>query len=343
MRDTGRRWLRLTASVLVGALAGGGLVATSGTAGGCATGVLGCAGPGELVEVAIGDLHPTQAVLGHDEVHYKLGRYRADRDEVNKRFDDWCEANGQGGAVRAARWARLDDPTSFTCQVPVGRETPATLAEVKTVVVGPGGVAYLTDGHHSLTALRESPDGGDDLRIRVRVAANYGTLDPATFWARMREEHRVWLRDAEDRPIGVDRLPAHLGLAWLADDPYRGLVFFTRDVGYRVPDDAPEFLEFYWGSWLRREHRLDRCDLADLAAYRSAVKRASKAMSDLAADDPVGAGLSAGDLGRMKHWNDGKKAGAGEFGRLSEPLTSPEPGKLAYALDHRGGVAGCRS
>jgi len=58
--------------------------------------------PGDLIDIVLDELHPTQPSLGYDEVYYKLGRYRSNKDELagnfNKRFDDWCEANGQESA-----------------------------------------------------------------------------------------------------------------------------------------------------------------------------------------------------------------------------------------------------
>jgi len=32
--------------------------------------------PGDLIEVSLRELHPTQPSLGYDEVYYKLGRYK---------------------------------------------------------------------------------------------------------------------------------------------------------------------------------------------------------------------------------------------------------------------------
>jgi len=111
-----------------------------------------CAQRGDLLDVRIGDVLPTQPSLGYDEVYYKLGRYTLGKDKINKKFDDWCEANGQGEAAVADASARLDDPTSFTCTIPVGQETAESIAPMKTVVIGPGGKLYLTDGHHTLTS-----------------------------------------------------------------------------------------------------------------------------------------------------------------------------------------------
>jgi hypothetical protein len=333
----------------LGSLAAGALVASAivavpvlaGASGGTAPARQPTERAGELIDVAIGDLHPTQPAIGYDEIYYKLGRYRSDKDEqdghVNKRFDDWCEANGQQAAASAGPDSRLDDPSSFTCTVPVGQETPETLAAMKTAVLGPGDVPYLTDGHHSLTALLESPDGGPDTHIRVRLAADLSDLDPDQFWAHMQDEHWVWLRDANDHPITASQLPAKLGLDTLADDKYRGLVYFTRDIGYAQPDEidgSPEFLEFYWGRWLRGSYDLSDYDLTDPHDYLDLIEHASKDMSKLDKDDPVADGRTAGQLGRLDEWNDGKSPDKGEFGDLAKPMSDKEPGKLAYALDY---------
>lgn len=45
-----------------------------------------CAKPGDIVDVRIGDVHPTQPSLGYDEVYYKLGRYTLGKDTINKKF-----------------------------------------------------------------------------------------------------------------------------------------------------------------------------------------------------------------------------------------------------------------
>jgi hypothetical protein len=337
---------RRTGVLLAGALAAAtiGVVPLVAGAAGCDEG-LRCAADGELVEVSLGELHPTQPAIGFDEIYYKLGRYRSAKDEqageVNKRFDDWCESNGQGGASTASPESRLDTPGSFTCEVPVGQETPESLAEMKTAVIGPGGVPYLTDGHHSLTALLEAPDGGAATRIRVQVAANLSDLDPAAFWAKMQEQHWVWLRDENDQPITPEALPARLGLDSLGDDRYRGLVYFTRDIGYEQVSDedggSPEFLEFYWATWLRQSYDLSGYDLTDHGVYLDLIEDASKDMADLKDGDPVADGRTAGELGRMKDWNDGKSPSGGEFAKLAAPMSDAEPGKLAYALDFRNG------
>ncbi|MEV1047163.1 ParB/Srx family N-terminal domain-containing protein [Streptomyces sp. NPDC049916] len=301
-----------------------------------------CAQPGELIDVTLGELHPTQAVLGFDQVFYKLNRYGSDRDEaaggVNKRFDDWCETNGQGEAASAGPGARLDDPASFTCTVPLGQETAESLAPMKTAVIGPGGALYLTDGHHTLTSFLEGPDGSARLPIRLRVTDNLSSLSTAAFWQRMTDGRKVWLRDEHNRPLTVEQLPQRLGLTHFRDDPYRSLVYFTRDIGYEVPDGATEFLEFFWGSWLRGKHDVSAYDLTAPGPYLDLVKDASKSMAALAPEAVVNDGRTAAQLGRIDQWNGGKKETGGEFAKLGKPLTDAKPGKLAEALAYRAGV-----
>ena len=98
-----------------------------------------CAAPDTLLDVRIGDVHPTQPSLGYDEVYYKLGRYSTalSKDAVNKKFDDWCEADGRVEAATVSPGARLDRPSSFTCELPRGAETAESTAPMKTVVIGP--------------------------------------------------------------------------------------------------------------------------------------------------------------------------------------------------------------
>ncbi|MFF4751690.1 hypothetical protein ACWD5R_04365 [Streptomyces sp. NPDC002514] len=138
--DTGPRPGRRTAAALTAvALAAGAVVTGAGAAQaqGCGAGRAAhvCAQPGELLDVTLGELHPTQSVLGYDEVSYKLGRYGSDKDEAagdfNKRFDDWCETNGQGEAASVRPGARLDDPAGFSCTVPLGQETADSVAELE--------------------------------------------------------------------------------------------------------------------------------------------------------------------------------------------------------------------
>lgn len=314
--------------------------------------------PGDVLKVQIKQLHPTQPSVGYDQIYYHLGRkqpdlqrfqpsadgYLGDDDNDNysrylyrterKRIDDYCADNGQGGVASFTQTgSSLADSTSYTCSLPAPTADAAAeiLAQLKTVVVGPGGTLYLTDGHHTFTTLRELADGGDELPVWVRVAANYsGAETQASFWQQMQDARYVWLEMPDGQAITPEQLPERLGLDTLSDDKYRSLVYLTRGMGY---DNGalPEFAEFYWGSWLR-EHGPDLAQytLTDLTrarvevkngtvsarsgdstdSYIAAVRDAAMRMVALTDQDPVAGGKLAGELGRLdapaaaKDWND---------------------------------------
>jgi hypothetical protein len=299
-----------------------------------------CAQAGDLVDVELEDLHPTQAVLGYYEVYYKLGRYQAGKDVANggfnKRFDDWCEANGQEKTASADANSRLDDPASFSCTVAVGAETAATIDPMKTVVIGRGGRLYLVDGHHTFTSFMESPDGGPSMHVRARVLANLSTLGPRQFWDAMKANGWVWLRDGNNNPIKVDELPEHLGLANFQNDDYRALVYFTRDVAYSQNSSNANYQEFHWGSWLRTNPAFDlgAYDLTDFAGYVASVKKAAELMSGLKAGDEVTPGFTAANLGVISPLN------AKELGKVSADYCKAKPGKIAYALYYYHNILG---
>ncbi|MFD7643871.1 ParB-like protein [Kitasatospora sp. NPDC059795] len=294
-----------------------------------------CAKPGELLDVRIGDVHPTQPSLGYDEVYYKLGRYTLGKDAVNKKFSDWCEADGRIEAVAVQPNARLDVPSSFTCTLPVGGETADSEAAMKTVVIGPGGEPFLTDGHHTLTSFYETPDGGANLHVRLKVLANLSTLTQKDFWAQMQANKWVYLSDPQGRPVKINKLPTSVGLANFQDDTYRSLLYFGRDIGYT--QNSVPFQEFYWGSWLRDAKPVDLSgwNRSDPTSYLAAVKSTTQTMAALPKSTVIGSGFTAADLGALDQWNAGKAANKGEFDKLSKPYSDAKPGKLAYALEYR--------
>ena len=352
---------------------------------------------GDVLRVAIEALHPTQSVIGYDQIYYHLARkqpdpgryapssagylgddaddnysrylYRSER----KRADDYWADNGQGGvdySLYQPLTVRLIDPATFKCTQgePVAGSDAAAL--LKTVVVGPKGVLYLTDGHHTFTALNELSDGGPQLPVWVRVVANYSDItDDKVFWQRMAENNYVWLRDALDNVIEPSALPAHIGLANFQDDAYRSLVYLTRDMGYSNAG-VSEFAEFYWGSGLRAMGvdltgytltNLDRARVTvtngvvaarsgdSVSSYPAAVRDAAMRMVALGDADEVASGRTAADLGKLPApasagiWNDLLeeevwRADTNNSGRYRTA------GKAWYAVKYRqcGGAAAVR-
>lgn len=290
-----------------------------------------------LVEARLADFRPTQPSLGFDELHYRLGRFEFGKDKINKRFDDWCESAGLAGAASAQPDARLSDPSTFACKIKPGAETPASIDSMKTAVVGPKGQLYLTDGHHTFTAFTETRDGGPQTKVRVRVTHNFGELDDAAFWAEMKKNQLVWLRDAEDREIAPAQLPKSLGMKEFGNDRYRSVLYFGRDIGYKQLSDNAAFQEFYWGRWLRNHPGLKIADYKSdtLEGYLNLLKDVTRAISALPDDAVVSDGLNAKRLGRLAPWNDGAAETAGEFAKQSAPFADAKPGKLAYMFQYR--------
>jgi len=285
------------------------------------------AAAGDLIDVTLGELHPTQPSLGYDEVFFRVGRYTLGSHLPV--FDAWCVANGQGAVASADPDSTVADRHSFTCAVPVGSETPATTAGMKTAVIGPGGQVYLTDGHHTLTSFWEVPGGGPGAHLRLRVVANLKHLDPEAFWQEMQAQGWTWLRDADGKPAGPEQVPANLGLKSFANDRYRGVLFFLRDVSYFQDDSIPAFQEFYWGHWLRNQTdpglRLENFDLTDASSYLRLLGNVGAAMVALHDEADI-SGRTAKELGKLKSF--GQKV----FDELAAPLDSPKPGKLALML-----------
>nr|WP_277349274.1 MULTISPECIES: ParB-like protein [unclassified Streptomyces] len=122
------------------------------------------------------------------------------------------------------------------------------------------------------------------------------------------------------------------GLAHFADDPYRSLLYFGRDIGY-TRGTIP-FQEFCWDAWARDARRagLNAWNREDLAGYLGAVEKPTRARTALPAGTVLDDHRTASELGKRAEWNEGKTADEGEFGELSKPFTDAQPDKLAHAL-----------
>jgi len=169
-------------------------------------------------------LHPTQFSVGLREVRYK----RAAIDT----FD----------AAQLAAYLRDKD-------VPL--------------VIGPGGVPYLTDGHHTISALLASAQA--DKTVYGHVLANWSDLTPADFWARMQAKNLTYLKDAAGRPQPPEKLPG--SLRDLQHDVYRGLAWAVMKAGGFAEIKPPKlfFQEFFWADFYRTRLHWNDADEQDFA------------------------------------------------------------------------------
>jgi fibronectin-binding autotransporter adhesin len=101
------------------------------------------------------------------------------------------------------------------------------LGDVEPVVIGPGGVLYLTDGHHTFTALENSSYGASDPTVYVNVIANFSNLTTAQFWAAMEADDLLLpLNDGVPQIVNFNNgSPIPTSLQGLTEDVYRGLEY----------------------------------------------------------------------------------------------------------------------
>ncbi|XAW90434.1 ParB/Srx family N-terminal domain-containing protein [Vibrio sp. CDRSL-10 TSBA] len=195
---------------------------------------------GDIINVALHQLQPTQPSVGYDQIMYKLGRYQFDREKM---FDEICEANGQKGVESIQDNAQPNEPSTFKCESDVGTRKQ----DMKTVVIAPNGEYFLTDGHHTFNVFYQMPQGGPDFNIHVAVDKDYRDLKSMDdFWKAMAKDGNTWLFDQNGQAISYQQLPAALGLSNFANDQYRSLMYFTRDISWDKPKQPVPFLEFYW-------------------------------------------------------------------------------------------------
>lgn len=271
---------------------------------------------GDIVQVQLAQLHPTQAAIGYRQLDYKQHRYEA---EPKKLFDDYCESMGQKGVDKFDSKSRLSQPSSFSCKAPVGSEP----GPMKTAVIAPDNVLYLTDGHHTFSNFADI--GGLNTPVQVRITDDFRSLKTmSAFWQKMEKAHLVWL-DTPAGKIKPDALPKELGRQHMQNDEYRSLVYFVRDIGFEKEQNPPPFLEFYWGKWLETQLPLKNFDLNNRNGYAKALETIAEKMTSVPKDTVIAHSdsgpLTADRLGARKKVNEKKL----------EKLVS-DKGKLTWAF-----------
>lgn len=135
------------------------------------------------------------------------------------------------------------------------------------VVIGPGGVPYMTDGHHTLRSLIESTAA--DKTAYGHILVNWSDLPPEEFWTRMQANNYTYLRDAQGKLQPPAALPASLLV--MQRDPYRGLAWGVMKANGFLERKGVFFQEFRWADYFRERIRWDD---ADDDAFDDAVKAA---------------------------------------------------------------------
>ena len=167
---------------------------------------------GSNCTVALTALHPTQAVVGMKEVEHKKEK--------------------------------------------IDGKSPAKLEEymldhVVPIVVGPDGVPYMTDHHHTCLALLES---GRVSFAYAKIIDNWSDLTPSAFWSKMEAEHYCWLEDAAGKPITPKQLPTKI--TGMTDDPWRAVVWKLEHLGV-IEKQPIYFFEFHWADTLEKNIKVN--------------------------------------------------------------------------------------
>ncbi|MPW35585.1 MULTISPECIES: ParB/Srx family N-terminal domain-containing protein [Vibrio] len=276
---------------------------------------------GDVYQAVLSELKPTQPSIGYDQVYYKLGRYQHD---VKKQFDEICEANGQKGLVSFDTNSKPSDPSTFECEKNVGD----VRKDMKTIVVAPNNAIYLTDGHHTFNTFTHMSGGGSDFKVHVIVEKDYRHLKSMDeFWAELENDKNAWLFDLNNKPVAHTDLPQQLGMSNFANDPYRALMYYSRDVSWNKPKQPVPFLEFYWAKELKPVFDINRFDLTTETGYMEAVKQAADVILALDTTNLGGSGLSAKEMGQFDRF-DNK-----EFKKMTRKTS-----KLNYMLGYKASL-----
>lgn len=289
---------------------------------------------GDIIKVTLGQLNPTQSVVAHDQIAYKLAHYRTDSKAL---YADLCETAGLGQVHAFTANSSPKSSASYQCEQ--SQPTKQSLKYINTVVLGPDQQLYLTDGHHTFSAFFDMPDGGADLTVYVQLQKIYRTTEPANFWQQMQQDGNTWLFDAEGQPISYQALPKQLGRQHLQNDPYRAALFFLRGSAWQKPNPAIPFVEFYWAQYLRAQPHLRFLGYYSAAEYLQWLERINQHLASLSPDTILHGTFSAKALGLKTDKDLSHTLGL----LCKRGAAAVSFGRLGLALQERGMPVHCDS
>jgi len=171
---------------------------------------------GDICLCKLSDLHPTQASVGMAEVRIKAEKLK---DEIQRRSEH--------------------DFLKYLLKH--NKEEP--------VVIGPGGIFYITDHHHLARALYNVGES----TTYCTIVDNLSDAKPDDFWKHMEDNNEVYLKDQSGNRMTPHDLPA--SLKDLSNDPFRSLAGAVREsCGFEKGDKSSsgeDYLEFQWANYLR--------------------------------------------------------------------------------------------
>lgn len=286
---------------------------------------------GDVVEVKLAELRPTQAVISYDQVNYKLASYRNNN---KKLVEDFCEMSGWGKKVALSGQSSLLQPDTYQC---LGKGKKQKKSEMNTAVLGPDNQLYLTDGHHGFSALYDYV--GKELKVSVLVTDVFGqpqdqkSGNKNDFLGQLVAQGLSWPKDANGKALAAEQWPKQLGRATLHNDPYRGAAYFLQGGVWKKPKPALPFVEFYWADYLRQQPELAFTGYTSAAAMVQWLERIHAHLLGLKATTTISNGFTAAQLG----WT-----GQADYQRLDQLLcVADKPGRLGLSLQMRGMPLSC--
>jgi hypothetical protein len=171
---------------------------------------------GDICLCKLSDLHPTQASVGMVEVRIKAEKLN---DEIQRR--------SQRDFLNYLLKHNKEEP----------------------VIIGPGGIFYITDHHHLARALYEV--GASE--TYCAIVENLSEAKPNDFWKHLEDNNEVYLKDQNGDPITPQDLPT--SVKDLSNNPFRSLAGAVREsCGFEKGDTSSsgeDYLEFQWADYLR--------------------------------------------------------------------------------------------
>jgi hypothetical protein len=171
---------------------------------------------GDVCLCKLSDLHPTQASVGMAEVRIKA-------EKLNDKIQGRSEKDFLKYLLRHDK--------------------------AEPVIIGPGGIFYITDHHHLARALYDV--GASETYCTIIDNLSGATVDD--FWKRLEANNQVYLEDENGHPLTPNDLPS--SVKDLTDDPFRSLAGVVREFcGFEKGDKSSsgeDYLEFQWADYLR--------------------------------------------------------------------------------------------
>jgi len=171
---------------------------------------------GDICLCKLSDLHPTQASVGMAEVRIKA-----------EKLNDKMQGRSEKDFLKYLLKHDKEEP----------------------VIIGPGGIFYITDHHHLARALYDV--GASETYCTIIDNLSGTTVDD--FWKRLEANNQVYLEDENGNPLTPNDLPS--SVKDLTDDPFRSLAGVVRESCGFVKGDksssGEDYLEFQWADYLR--------------------------------------------------------------------------------------------